>query len=122
MPRVKRGVPAHARHKKVLGLTKGQIGARHSRYRVAHEAMLHALSYSYQARRDRKGFFRRLWIIRINAALRPSGLSYSRFIAALKRRGIALNRKVLAGLALKEPDAFSRLVALAREAAPASKD
>ena len=119
MTRVKGGIAAHRRHKKVLKLTKGQRGARHSRYRVAHEAMMKSLSYSYRHRRERKGDFRRLWIIRINAAARQEGLSYSRFIEGLKKAGVEVNRKMLADLAIRDPDAFSQLAATAKQSSEA---
>lgn len=111
MARVKRGVTARQRHKKVLELTKGQWGTSHRLYRRAHEAMLHSLSYAYRDRRDRKGDFRRLWIARINAAARLAGLSYSAFMNGLKQAGIDLNRKMLADLAVRDPNAFQELVA-----------
>ena len=114
MPRVKRGVTAHHRHKKVLAATKGQRATRHSLYRRAHEAMLKSLSYAYRHRRERKGDFRRLWIARVNAAARSQGLSYSQFIYGLKQAGIDLNRKVLADMAVREPEAFANLVTLVR--------
>ena len=114
MPRVKRGVTAHQRHKKVLAVTKGQRATRHSLYRRAHEAMLKSLSYAYRHRRERKGDFRRLWILRVNAATRSQGLNYSQFIHGLKQAGIDLNRKVLADMAVKEPQAFATLVTLAK--------
>ena len=106
MTRVKRGVTAHRSHKKVLGLTAGHKGQRHRVFKRANESMLHALSYSYVGRRDRKGDFRRLWIVRINAAARQHGLSYSRFMNGLKKAGIDLDRKSLADLAVTRPDAF----------------
>lgn len=115
MTRVKGGVAAHRRHKKVLKLTKGQRGARHSRYRVAHEAMMKSLSYSYRHRRERKGDFRRLWIVRINAAARQEGLSYSRFIDGLKKAGVEVDRKMLADMAVRDPNAFSQLAAIAKQ-------
>jgi len=99
----------------VLKLTKGQVGARHSRYRVAHEAMMHSLSYSYRHRRERKRDFRRLWIIRINAATNNEGLSYSRFIYGLKKAGVDIDRKILADIAVRNPTAFSQLVAIAEK-------
>ncbi len=111
MARVKRGVTARQRHKKVLELTKGQWGTSHRLYRRAHEAMLHSLSYAYRDRRDRKGDFRRLWIARINAAARLAGVSYSAFMNGLKQAGIDLNRKMLADLAVKDPNTFQELVA-----------
>ena len=115
MPRVKRGVEARARHKKVLNLTKGQRATRHSLYRRAHESMLKSLSYSYRHRRERRGDMRRLWIARINAAARLEGLPYSKFIAGLCEAGVALDRKILAELAVSDPAAFAQLAALAKE-------
>jgi large subunit ribosomal protein L20 len=114
LPRVKRGVTAHRRHKKVLALTKGQRATRHSLYRRAHEAMLKSLSYAYAHRRDRKGDMRRLWITRVNAASRAQGLNYSQLIEGLKKAGVEINRKVLADMAVKEPEAFSQLVTTAK--------
>jgi large subunit ribosomal protein L20 len=116
MPRVKRGVTARRRHKKVLKLTRGHRGTKHSLYRRAHESMLKSLSYSYRHRRERKRDLRQLWIARINAAARLGGLSYSRFIAGLNRAGVAINRKMLSELAVKDPAAFSELVELAKGA------
>lgn len=116
MSRVKRGVIAHRRHKKILGLTKGHRGQRHRLFRRANESMLHALRYSYENRRDRKGDFRELWIVRINAAARLHGLSYSRLINGLKRAGIDLDRKQLADLAVTRPDAFGQLAQQAKAA------
>ena len=114
MTRARSGAASHRRHKKVLKLTKGQRGSRHSRYRVAHEAMLKSLSYSYRHRRERKGDFRRLWIIRINAAARQEGLSYSSFIYGLKKAGVEVDRKILADMAVRDPSAFSDLVTIAK--------
>jgi len=116
MPRVKRGVTARRRHKKVLKLTKGHRGTKHSLYRRAHESMLKALSYSYRHRRERKRDLRQLWIARINAAARLGGLPYSRFIDGLNRAGVAINRKMLSELAISDPAAFSKLVEIAKEA------
>ena len=113
MARVKGGVAAHRRHKKVLKLTKGQRGARHSRYRVAHEAMMRSLRYSYSHRRKRKRDFRRLWITRINAAARQEGLSYSKFVFGLNKAGIEIDRKILADMAVNDPKAFSKVAAVA---------
>ena len=106
MTRVKRGVTAHRRHKKILGLTRGHRGQRHRLIKRANESMLHALRYSYENRKDRKGDFRELWIIRINAAARLHGLSYSKLIHGLKVAGVELDRKTLADLAVTRPDAF----------------
>lgn len=110
MARVKRGVTARARHKKVLSFTKGHEGGRHLLFRRANESMMHALDYAYRDRRDRKGQFRRLWIMRINAAARLNGTTYSRLMNALRKAGIAIDRKVLADLAVRDQAAFARIV------------
>ena len=117
MTRIKRGVAAHARHKRVLALTKGMRATKHSLYRRAHEAMLKKLSYAYRHRRERKRDMRRIWIARINAAARLNGFTYSRLMAGLRVANIAVDRKVLAELAVNEPTAFTRFVELARDAA-----
>jgi large subunit ribosomal protein L20 len=109
MPRVKRGVQAHARHKKVLDEAKGYYGARRKVYRVAKQAVIKAGQYAYRDRRQRKRQFRRLWIVRINAASRQFGLSYSRFMDGLNKAGIEVDRKVLADLAVFDAAAFSAL-------------
>ena len=114
MPRVKRGVTAHHRHKKVLALTKGQRATRHNLYRRAHEAMLKSLSYSYAHRREKKGDMRRLWITRVSAASRANGLTYGQFIYGLKKSGVEINRKLLADMAVREPETFAGLVGVAR--------
>ncbi len=114
MPRVKGGVITRHRHKKVLALTKGQRATKSKLYRRAHEAMLKSLSYSFRDRKDRKGDFRQLWIVRINAACRANGLSYSSFIAGLKKAGVEVNRKMLAELALHDVSVFARLVEMAK--------
>ena len=116
MPRVKRGVTAHARHKKVLKLTKGHRASKHSLYRRAHESMLKALSYQYAHRRERKGDMRRLWITRVNAAARLAGLSYSQFMHGLKLAGVEVDRKILAELAYADGDDFTQLVGVAKGA------
>jgi len=116
MPRVKGGPRARRRHKKVIKLTKGQYGTRHSLYRRAHEAMLKSLTYAYRDRRRRKRDFRRLWIQRINAAAREHGLSYSRFMAGLKKAGVELDRKILADLAVNDARVFKELVEAAKSA------
>lgn len=116
MARVKRGVPAHARHVKILKITKGQRGAKHRLFRRANEAMLASLRYSTYDRRDRKGEMRKLWILRINAGSRQNGLSYSRFMAGLKAAGVEINRKVLADMAVVDPAAFAKLVEMAKTA------
>ncbi len=115
MPRVKRGTTTHRRHKKVLALTKGHRATRHSLYRRAHESMLKSLSYAYSHRRERKGDMRRLWILRINAACRAQGLSYSRLIEGLKKSRVEIDRKMLADMAVREPAAFTNLITIARE-------
>ncbi len=114
MPRVKRGVAAHRRHKKVLSLTKGHRATKHNIYRRAHESMLKSLSYAYFHRRERKGDMRRLWISRVNAASRAQGLTYSQFIEGLKKSGVEINRKMLADMAVREPESFADLVTLAK--------
>jgi len=114
LPRIKRGVTAHRRHKKVLALTKGQRTTRHSLYRRANEAMLKSLSYAYRHRRERKGDMRRLWISRVNAASRARGLTYSQFINGLKKAGVEINRKMLADMAVSEAEAFANLVTIAK--------
>jgi len=114
LPRVKTGVTAHKRHKKVLALTKGHRATKHSLYRRAHESMLKSLSYAYRHRRERKGDMRRLWILRVSAASRAQGLTYSRFIDGLKKSGVEINRKMLADMAVREPEAFANLVIIAK--------
>src|SRR5579872_5849292 len=114
MARVKRGVTAHARHKKVLGLAKGYRGRSKSSLRVAIEKVEKGLRYAYRDRRNKKRDFRALWIQRINAGAREEGLTYSQLVNGLKRAGIALDRKVLADLAAREPDAFKIVVAQAQ--------
>jgi large subunit ribosomal protein L20 len=115
MPRVKTGPHRHLRHKKVLKITKGQFGTRHRLFRRANEAMLKSLWYSYRDRRNRKRDLRRLWIARINAAARMNGTTYSRLIHAMKRANIALNRKMLADMAVRDPKGFAAVVLKAQE-------
>jgi large subunit ribosomal protein L20 len=110
MPRVKRGVTAHARHKKVLDLAKGYRGRRSTVYRVAKQAVMRAGQYAYRDRRNRKRVFRALWITRINAAAREHGLTYSVFINGLLKAQIEIDRKVLAELAVNDKAAFSAIV------------
>jgi len=114
MARVKRGVTAHARHKKVLKEAKGYYGARRKIYRVAKQAVIKAGQYSYRDRRQRKRQFRRLWIVRINAAAREYGLSYSRFIDGLNKADVEIDRKVLADLAVHDLPAFGVLAEKAK--------
>src|SRR6187455_3274451 len=116
MPRVKRGVTARARHKKVLAKTKGYRGRRGNVYRVAKQAAMKAGQYAYRDRRNKKRNFRALWIQRINAAVRDHGLTYGRFIDGLSKAEIAVDRKVLSDLAITEPAAFGVLVAQAKAA------
>ncbi|RZS58256.1 50S ribosomal protein L20 [Sphaerotilus mobilis] len=110
MPRVKRGVTARARHKKVLALAKGYRGRRKNVYRIAKQAVMKAGQYAYRDRRAKKREFRRLWIARINAASRALGLTYSRFMAGLKKAQIGIDRKVLSDMAIHDPAAFSSIV------------
>ena len=114
MPRVKRGVTSHARHKKVLKQTKGQQLTRSTLFRRANEALLHSKYYATVGRKKRKDDFRRLWIARINAASRPLGLTYSKLIAGLKKAGVELDRKALADIAVRDEKAFARLVETAK--------
>ena len=107
MTRVKSGPNRKLRHQRVLKVTKGQFGSRHRLYRRANEAMLHSLWYAYRDRRLRKRDLRKLWIVRINAAARMNGTTYSRLINAMKRADISLNRKILADLAVRDPNAFT---------------
>ena len=116
MPRVKRGVVARARRKKVLKQAKGYHGQRSRSFRVAKQAVIKAGQYAYRDRRQKKRQFRSLWIVRINAGAREHGLTYGRFIAGLKKAEIELDRKVLADLALNEKEAFGALAARAKEA------
>lgn len=116
MPRSKRGVTAHARHKKVLNLAKGYYGARSKVYRVAKQAVIKAAQYSYRDRRQRKREFRALWIARINAAARNNGISYSQFINGLNKAGIEIDRKVLADIAVHDEKGFTDLVEKAKAA------
>ncbi|MCI0511224.1 MULTISPECIES: 50S ribosomal protein L20 [Chromohalobacter] len=116
MTRVKRGVVARRRHKKILKQAKGYYGARSRVFRVAKQAVIKAGQYAYRDRRQRKRQFRALWIARINAASRANGLSYSRFIAGLKKSGIEIDRKVLADLAVHEKAAFAAIVDKAKAA------
>lgn len=113
MTRVKSGPHRHLRHKKVLKFTKGQRGAKHLLFKRANEAMLKSMWYAYRDRRLRRRDLRRLWIARINAAARLNGITYSRLVDAMKKAEIRLNRKVLADLAVRDPQAFAAVVARA---------
>ncbi len=110
MPRVKRGVTAHARHKKILALAKGFRGRRKNVFRIAKQAVMKAGQYAYRDRRTRKRVFRQLWIARINAAARAGGITYSKFMAGLKKANIEIDRKVLSDLAIREPATFKAIV------------
>lgn len=115
MPRVKRGVTTRRRHKKILKLAKGYHGAKSRWYKLANQYVVRALAQAYRDRRVRKRDFRRLWIARINAAARINGLSYSRLIDGLRKAGVTVNRKVLADVAARDSEAFTELVAKAKE-------
>lgn len=119
MSRVKRGVTKRHRHKKVLAAAKGFQGSAGRNYKWAREALLHAWSYSYRHRRERKGDFRRLWIVRIGAACRQQGITYSQFMHGLKLAGIDIDRKMLADLAVNDPDGFAQLVGISGDAVAA---
>ena len=112
MTRIKRGVAAHKKHKKLLNAAEGRRAAKHKLIRPAREAALHALNYAYRDRRKKKGQFRALWIARINAASRESGVSYSRLMAAMRSAGVQLDRKVLADMAVRDPKVFRHYVDL----------
>ena len=114
MPRVKRGVTARARHKKVLALAKGFRGRRGNVFRVAKQAVMKAGQYAYRDRRARKRVFRRLWIARINAAVRELGMTYSQFANGVRKSGIEIDRKMLADIAVHDKAAFATIVAQAR--------
>ncbi|MGE0565429.1 MAG: 50S ribosomal protein L20 [Pseudolabrys sp.] len=120
MARVKRGVTTHAKHKKVLKAAKGFYGRRKNTIRIAKQAVDKANQYAFRDRKRRKRTFRALWIQRINAAVRPFGLNYSKFIAGLDKAGIVVDRKVLSDLAIREPAAFQVIVEKAKAALPAA--
>ena len=115
MPRVKSGVTAHRRHKKILKLAKGYRGAKSKQFKKANETVMKALYYARRDRRAKKGEFRKLWIARINAAARMNGISYSRLINGLTKAGVEVNRKMLADLAIADAAAFTQLVNVAKE-------
>lgn len=117
MTRITRGVTKKQRHKKVLSLTKGHKGSRSKLYRIAKESMLHALHYAYVHRREKKGDMRKLWNVRINAAARLNGLSYSKLISGLKTANVTIDRKMLSEVAIKDPDAFA---VIANQAKPSN--
>jgi large subunit ribosomal protein L20 len=116
MARVKRGVAAHAKHRKTLKLAKGYYGRRKNTIRIAKQAVEKANQYAYRDRKRRKRTFRALWIQRLNAAVRPFGLNYSKFIDGLSRSGITVDRKVLSDLAIREPASFQAIVEKAKAA------
>ncbi|WP_303855092.1 50S ribosomal protein L20 [Allisonella histaminiformans] len=116
MARVKSGLTNHARHKKILKLAKGYRGARHAQFRKANELVMKALYYARRDRRQVKREFRKLWIVRINAAARLNGLTYNRLIAGLNKAGVAVNRKMLSELAISDPAAFAKLAEIAKNA------
>ena len=122
MARVKRGVTAHAKHKKVLSQAKGFYGRRKNTIRIAKQAVEKSLQYAYRDRKNRKRNFRALWIQRINAAVREHGLTYGRFIDGLNKAGIEIDRKVLSDMAIHEPQAFAVLVAKSKDALVYLKD
>jgi large subunit ribosomal protein L20 len=119
MARVKRGVTAHKRHKRLLNDAEGRKGTKSRLVKPAREALLHALAYATRDRKQRKRQMRQLWIIRINAAARREGMSYSEFIHGLNQAGIEVNRKMLADIAVRDPEAFRRFAEQAREAVAA---
>ena len=116
MPRVKGGPKTRRRHKKVIQQAKGHRGLRHKVFKRANESVMHAMRYAYVHRRDRKGDFRRLWIMRVNAAARLNGISYSQFVNGLSKARIEMDRKVLADLAVRDADAFGQIAAQAKAA------
>lgn len=116
MARVKRGVIAHARHKKILKAAKGYYGARSRTYRAAVQAVTKAGQYAFRDRRQKKRQFRQLWIVRINAAARQNGLSYSKFVCGLKKASVEIDRKILANIAVTDKTTFTKLVEMAEGA------
>jgi large subunit ribosomal protein L20 len=120
MARVKRGVAAHAKHKKVYKAAKGFYGRRKNTIRIAKQAVEKSMQYAYRDRKNKKRTFRALWIQRLNAAVREFGLTYSRFIDGLAKAGIEVDRKVLSDLAIREPEAFKAIVEKAKAALPAA--
>lgn len=116
MPRVKGGTISRARHKKVLKQAKGYFGSKHRLYRTANEQVMHSLKYAYRDRKQNKREFRKLWITRINAACRTNGISYSKFINGLTKVNVTINRKMLSEIAISDPEAFTNLVNIAKDA------
>jgi large subunit ribosomal protein L20 len=121
MARVKRGVTAHAKHKKVYKATKGHYGRRRNTIRIAKQSMEKAMQYAYRDRKNKKRRFRALWIQRLNAAVRPFGLNYSKFIDGLAKAGVTVDRKVLSEIAIAEPAAFAAIVDKVKAALPQQK-
>lgn len=119
MARVKRGVAAHRRHKRVLAQVKGHYGTNNRLYKRAHESLMRALAYQYRDRKNRKRTFRQLWIIRVNAAARMNGIQYSRLIQGLKAANVGIDRKMLAELAVRDPEAFAAIAEIAKKNLPA---
>src|SRR4051812_21007805 len=118
MARVKRGVTAHKRHKKVLKQVKGHYGTNNRLYKRAHESLMRAMAYAYRDRKNKKRMFRQLWIIRVNAAARINGISYSRFIQGLKAANVTIDRKMLADLAVRDAEAFAAIAEIAKKNVP----
>ena len=116
MARVKTARTTRARHKKILKQAKGYYGAKSIRFRMANQAVMKSLRYAYVGRKDRKSNFKKLWIIRINAAARMNGITYSKLIAGLKKANVVVNRKMLAELAVSDPKAFTEIVEIAKKA------
>jgi large subunit ribosomal protein L20 len=116
MTRVKRGVAAHKRHKRLLDAAEGRRGTRSTLVKPAREALLHAMAYATRDRKQRKRQLRQLWIIRINAAVRQNGMSYNKFVAGLHKADVAIDRKILADLAVRDEATFARIVEVARGA------
>ena len=121
MARVKRGVTSHAKHKKVYKATKGHYGRRRNTIRIAKQSMEKAMQYAYRDRKNKKRSFRALWIQRLNAAVRPFGLSYSKFIDGLAKAGVTVDRKVLSEIAIAEPAAFAAIIDKVKAALPQAK-
>ena len=116
MARVKTAKITRKRHKKIMKLAKGYFGAKHYRFRNANQAVLKSLSYAYVGRKDKKSDFRKLWIARINAAARMNGTTYSKLIAGLKKANVTINRKMLAEVAVTDPEAFTKIAEIAKKA------
>ena len=116
MARVKSAMTTRARHKKVLKQAKGYYGAKHYRYRMAKQAVMKSGMYAYVGRKDKKSDFRKLWIVRINAAARMNGLTYSKLISGLKKANVTINRKMLAEIAVTDPKAFTEIAEIAKKA------